>query len=146
VPATSLQEIRDTLGVPRTLLLLDHDNDGEEDVELVDQVLSATDTDLRMIIGRAYTRDEFLKAGEDLTNLATQVAIQHAYLTRPELKNGDGHTPWQAQYDAAVATAKAVASGVQRLDRDASGRAYRGNAPGYMPTAPTYFLDGTGDF
>ncbi len=146
MPATSLQEIVDTIGQARTLRLLDHDEDGVADAALVAQVLSATDTDLRMVIGRAYTAEEFARSGEDLTNLATQVAIQHAYLTRNELKNEDGETPWQAQYDKAIERAKAVASGRERLDRDASGRAYAQNAAGYVPTVEPFFTNGTGDF
>ncbi len=144
--ATSLQAIVDTIGPQRTLRLLDHDNDAVADPAIVAQVLSATDTDLRTILGRAYTAEEFAKVGEDLTNIATQIAIQHAHLTRTELKDEDGNTQWQAQYDAAVAKLKAVASGAQRIDRDASGRSYRGNSPGYVPTREPFFTNGTGDF
>jgi phage gp36-like protein len=146
VPATSLAKIRATVGREMALKLLDHDNDGEEDPELVEQVLSFADSDLRTVIGRAYTREEFEKQGEDLENVGAQVAVQFAYLLRPELLDDDGNTPWQKRYDAAVAKLRAIASGAERIDRDTSGRAYRGNAPGYIPTAPTYFLDGTGDF
>ncbi len=147
MPATSLQRIRDTIGVAVTLRLLDQDNDGVEDARLVDQVLSATDSDLRVVLGRAYTEEELIeKGGEDLANLAAQVAVYHAYLKRPELKDAEGNTPWEKEREAAMQTAMDVASGKKRLDRDGSGRASPQNALGYVSSKPRYFLDGTGDF
>lgn len=146
MPATSLQELVDTIGAPMVLNLLDHDNDGVADANLVAQVLSAADSDLRVVIGRAYTAEEFAKAGEDLTNLATQVAIYHAYLKRPEVKDSDGNTPWEAERERAMKTAQSVASGTARIDRDGSLRSGPQNATGYVRSTDRYFLDGTGDF
>lgn len=147
MPATTLQAIRDTIGVVKTLRLLDHNSDGVEDAAIVAHVLSAADTELRTVLGRAYSREELVdRGGEDLANLATAVAVQHAYLARQELKDDKGNTQWQAQYEEAVEKLNAAASGRERLDRDASGRAYAQNAAGYVPTSEPFFTNGTGDF
>lgn len=130
------------------LKLLDDDADGAVDAGPLAYVLDGADEEIRRRMGRTYTAEDFAKPGISLTEIATDIAIELAYLRHPELFNRNGETPWHARYQKACATLADVAKTQVRLDKDGSGRGRPRNVGGRRAARRRYFTgpSGTGDY
>ena len=114
----SLADIEAVLGRPTTLRLLDDNADGVADTAVVDDVIRRASNEVKRYLGGSFREEEFsVEVPPDVRDLATEIAIQNAYL-RANLLNERGETPWSGRYKSAVEQLKAINKGDLRIDRD----------------------------
>ena len=107
------------IGEALVLRLLDDDNDGTVDAGTLADLVADADGEINGYICRLYTYATIAASPPaPLRRLAVDVAIQLAYLRRPEFLNDKGETPWEGRYRRAVAKLAEIRDGKFRLDVD----------------------------
>lgn len=148
-------DLNRAIGADLVLRLFDDDNDGTADASTLADVIADADAEVNGYIGRVYS-PATLAADPPATlrRLAVDVAVQLAYLRRPESLNDKGETPWEARYRRALAKLDEIRAGKFRLDVDAD-PARPANVRGaglYSSTGAVdatdlgFIKDGSGDF
>ena len=115
----SLTDIERAIGTALALRLLDDDADGVVDASVVADLLDDVDAEINGYIGRNYDLTALAAAvPPTVRRIATDLAIQAAYLRRPELLLERGETPWERRHGAALGKLKELRDGRWRLDID----------------------------
>jgi phage gp36-like protein len=116
---TSLQDIERAITAAMALRLLDDDHDGIADASVVADLLADVDAEIDGFLGRVYNL-ALLKAAVPPTvrRIATDLAVQAAYLRRPELLMERGETPWERRYGLSMGRLKDLRDGKIRIDID----------------------------
>jgi len=97
---TSQRELESLIGSARVVQLLDHDNDGKPDSNLVATHASFASAEVESaLLNKGYTRDQLRAMQQDrhLRNQATKLFAASAGTLRYELKDSSGNTPF-AEY------------------------------------------------
>lgn len=101
------------------LRLCDDDNDGQVDSSAINDIVDDATAEANSYVGRVYSVATVEANPPTILRRKTAtIAIQYAYLRRPEFLNERGETPWQKQYADALAWFTKVAKGEVRLDVD----------------------------
>lgn len=143
------------IGADLVLRLLDDDNDGTADTSTVSDLIADADAEVNGYVGRVYSPTALAAdPPATLRRIAVDVAVQLAYLRRPELLNDKGETPWEARYRRALKKLEEIRKGDFRLDVGAD-PAVPANVRGaglYTSTGAAdltdggFVKDGSGDF
>ena len=126
----TLSDLEQTIGAAQVLSLLDKDNDGVADDDVVDRVLTSAERFVAARVSGRYSMATLLAdpaATDHLRSIAVNVAVQMAYQTRTEFTTREG-TPYQGAYNEAVKSLADI-----RIDVDGAG-----GTPGNVGGSITY--------